>query len=262
LWHRGTDPLELMFDTIILLTGPLERTALPGALLGHNPALSVLAIERAEELAALTGDVLARSRLIAFVTPVIVPKTVLDQLGYGAVNFHPGPPSYPGWAPAHFALYEQADEFGATVHVMVEKVDAGGIIDLALFPVPQDTSVFGLEGMAYARLAFLFWRMAKELACEPLLPNALSVEWGGRKYTRRDYLAMCEMPLDISRDEFERRMRIFGDNHFGVPPTIKLHGVEFRGVVPPLVPAIAAPALPISKGEYQAAEDAALAAAS
>ena len=221
-----------MFDTIILLTGAVEREALPAALLGHNPAVNVLTIESAGELAALSPDVLRRSRLIAFVTPVIVPKSILDQVGYGAVNFHPGPPSYPGWAPAHFALYDQADEFGVTVHVMVEKVDSGPIIDLALFPVPPDTSVLGLEGMAYARLAFLFWRMARELACVPALPPAMPVEWGKRKYSRGNYLSMCEIPLDISRNEFDRRMRVFGGNYFGVAPTIKLHGVEFRAVVP------------------------------
>jgi hypothetical protein len=114
-----------MFDTIILLTGPIERAPLPAVLLGHNRDLEVLVIERAQQLATVSGDVLRRSRLIAFVTPVIVPKSILEQIGYGAVNFHPGPPSYPGWAPAHFALYDQADEFGATAHLMVEKVDAG-----------------------------------------------------------------------------------------------------------------------------------------
>jgi methionyl-tRNA formyltransferase len=221
-----------MFDTIILLTGAIERTALPAVLLGHNAALNVLTIESAEELAALEPDLLRRSRLIAFVTPVIVPKAILDQIGYGAVNFHPGPPSYPGWAPAHFALYDQADEFGATVHVMVEKVDAGPIIDLALFPLPPDTSVFGLEGMAYARLAFLFWRMARELACDRALPPPMPVEWSHRKRSRGNYLSMCEIPLDISKNEFDRRMRVFGGNHFGVAPTIKLHGVEFRAVAP------------------------------
>lgn len=228
-----------MFDTIILLTGPIEQVALPSALSGHNPNLTILTIERPEELAALGGDVLRRSRLIAFVTPVIVPKSILDQLGHGAVNFHPGPPSYPGWAPAHFALYDEAGEFGATVHLMVEKVDAGPIIDLSLFPVPPDASVFALEGMAYARLAFLFWRMARELACDPVLPAPLGVPWGARKYSRNHYLAMCEIPLDISPNEFKRRMRVFGGNHFGVSPTLKLHGVEFRAVVPPSAEAAA-----------------------
>ena len=221
-----------MFDTIILLTGPTERAALPAPLLGQNPAVTVLTIESVEQLASLSADVLRRSRLIAFATPVIVPKTILDQIGYGAVNFHPGPPSYPGWAPAHFALYDEADEFGATVHVMIEKVDAGPIIDLVLFPIPPNTTVLTLEGMAYARLAFLFWRMARELACHPALPGALSVEWGTRKYSRRTYVSMCEIPLDISKRELDRRMRIFGSNDFSVAPTIKLHGIEFRAAAP------------------------------
>jgi methionyl-tRNA formyltransferase len=222
-----------MFDTIILLTGPIERAVLPAALLGHNPNLTVLPIERADELTALSGDVLRRARLVAFVTPVIVPKSILDQLGYGAFNFHPGPPSYPGWAPAHFALYDQASEFGATVHFMVQQVDAGPIIEVAAFPIPPQISVLGLEGLAYAHLAFLFWRLAGRLATDLALPPTLPIKWGDRKNSRNNYRAMCDIPLEISKKEFDRRMRVFGGNHFGIAPTINLHGIEFRAVMAP-----------------------------
>ena len=107
-----------MFDTIILVTGEREHAALSAALLGHNPELVIRSITAPSQFAALAADELARSRLIAFATPLIVPASVIDGLGFGAYNFHPGPPQYPGWAPAHFALYEQATEFGATVHAM------------------------------------------------------------------------------------------------------------------------------------------------
>jgi methionyl-tRNA formyltransferase len=220
-----------MFDTVILLTGPIEQTALPAALLGHNPGLTVLTIERASELAALSEQVLKRSRLIAFVTPVIVPSSILSLIGFGAFNFHPGSPSYPGWAPAHFALYDQAVDFGATVHAMVEQVDAGPIIEFASFPIPPHTTVPGLEGLAYAHLALLFWRMAKWLASDSVPPPALPVEWAERKYSRQNYRAMCEIPLDISKSELDRRLKVFGGNYFGVAPSIRLHGVEFRAVV-------------------------------
>lgn len=43
---------------------------------------------------------------------------------------------------------------------------------------------------------------------------------------------MCEIPLDIPRHELNRRMRVFGGNYFGVTPTIKLHLIEFRAVLP------------------------------
>ena len=44
---------------------------------------------------------------------------------------------------------------------------------------------------------------------------------------------MCDIPLDISKGELERRLEIFGGNSFGVSPSIRLHGVEFRAVVQP-----------------------------
>jgi methionyl-tRNA formyltransferase len=107
-----------MFDTIILLTGQVEQMPLGAVLRGHNPQLTVHPALTLGDLAAFDTAMLSRSRLIAFATPVIVPAGILASLGHGAYNFHPGPPQYPGWAPAHFALYEQATEFGATVHAM------------------------------------------------------------------------------------------------------------------------------------------------
>jgi methionyl-tRNA formyltransferase len=222
-----------MFDTIILLSGTAEQSIFPQVLLGHNPLLTVIPVRTSADLAALNPDLLPRARLIAFVTAEIVPESILTRLGYGAFNFHPGPPSYPGWAPAHFALYNRATEFGATVHVMIAQVDAGPIVDVVLFPIPADISVLGLEGLAYARLAQLFWRMSKSLATDAEPPPTLPLKWGSKKYSRRVYRAICDIPLDISKDELERRIRVFGDNHFGMSPTINLHGIEFRAVTPP-----------------------------
>jgi methionyl-tRNA formyltransferase len=222
-----------MFDTVIMLAGPAEQVAMPPVLRAHNPRLTVISVATAADLAALNSDLLERARLIAFVTPEIVSKGILAGLGYGAFNFHPGPPGYPGWAPAHFALYERATAFGATVHVMAERVDAGPIIEVAEFPIPAGVSVLGLEGLAYAHLAHLFWRMAKSLATDPKPPPTLAIQWGSKKYSRRAYRAICDIPLDIAKDELEARLRVFGGNHFGMCPTINLHGIEFRAVVPP-----------------------------
>lgn len=220
-----------MFDTIILLTGAVEQGALTLALLGHNPALTVHWAASAGDLARFEADTLARARLIAFATPVVVPSGVLDALGFGAYNFHPGPPAYPGWAPAHFALYEGAAEFGATVHAMAARVDSGPIIEVVNFAIPVEISVQGLEGLAYAHLAQLFWRLAKDLATEPdPLPHS-TLQWGNRKFSRRAYRAICDIPLDISKDELDRRLRVFGGNHWGMSPAINLHGVEFRAVL-------------------------------
>ena len=192
-----------MFDTIILLTGPIERAPLPAVLLGTIRGLDVLVIERTEELAALSSDVLRRSRLIAFVTPVIVPKRILDQIGYGAVNFHPGPPSYPGWAPAHFALYDQADEFGATAHLMVEKVDAGPIIDLAAFPIPPNTSVLRPRGHGLRSSVFLVLANGEAIGLRSLVAAGIAGPMG------QPEIFAQQLSLDVrhSAGYFQERIR-------------------------------------------------------
>lgn len=220
-----------MFDTIILLTGPVEQVALASVLRGHNPQLAVYPVTTSENLAALGADILHRARLIAFSSPVIVPPSVLAALGYGAYNFHPGPPEYPGWAPSHFALYDGASEFGATMHAMAAQVDSGPIVEVARFAIPTNIDVLALEGLAYAHLAQLYWKRAKQLATDSAPLPAGMLSWGAKKNSRRAYQAICNIPLDISREELERRLKIFGGNHFGVAPTIHLHGVEFRAVV-------------------------------
>ena len=70
-----------------------------------------------------------------------------------------------------------------------------------------------------------------------LLPQ-IPVRWGERRSSRRSYREICDIPLDIASEELDRRVRAFGHNHFGLVPTITLHGVEFRAMAPP--PAAAA----------------------
>ena len=78
----------------------------------------------------------------------------------------------------------------------------------------------------------LFRRWAPVLATQPEQPEPhKELRWADRKNSRRNYRALCDIPLDIDKDDLVRRMTVFGDNHFGIAPTIHLHGFEFR-VVP------------------------------
>jgi methionyl-tRNA formyltransferase len=236
--RRGTP----MPDTIILLTGPVDETVLATVLRRHNPHLDIRSVKTLAELEAIDQATLARARLIAFVTPVIVPGRILGRLGHGGYNFHPAPPHYPGWVPSHLAVYERASQYGATAHAMIERVDAGPIIDIGLFDVPPNTSVLDLERMAFKALARLFWRQAKPLATQTGPLAAIDATWGARKSTRRLYETLCEIQPGIAKDELDRRVAAFGGGHFGTFPTVTLHGHRFRisDVAPqPVAPATA-----------------------
>lgn len=217
-----------MLDTIILLTGPVEERALAPVLRRHNADLDVRSIKTRDELEMLPQSLLARARLIGFVTPVIVPKRILNALGFGAYNFHPGPPHYPGWVPSHFAVYDRAPMFGATAHVMHEVVDSGPIVGVELFPVPENATVHKLEELALVALARMFWSLSERLAMQTAPLAELPIAWSGRRSTRRDYAALCEITSEISKSELERRIPVVGHGHFGMSPTITIHGHTFR----------------------------------
>lgn len=218
-------------DSIILLTGPIEAAALSGVLGMRNSHIDIRHIATLDELAAIEPAELARARLIAFSTTVIVPGPILDALGFGAYNFHPGPPDYPGWCPAHFAVYDRATTFGVTAHVMLQKVDAGPIVGVELFCVPDGTTVAKLEQMAFVALARLFWNLAQSLTGrEPLATQPIA--WSGIKSTRRLYQDLREAPGTISKDDLDRRVGVFGDAETGDDLTITLHGHRFRYMAP------------------------------
>lgn len=221
-----------MFDTILLLTGPAEQEPLAIALKRHNPQLTVRPIRSAVDLEAIAPGVLRHARAIGFLTSIVVPERILGRLGFGAYNFHPGPPHYPGWLPAHFATYDKASDFGVTAHVMTNKVDNGPIVGVDLFAIPPGTGVIELEKMVFVALARLFWRLAPTLATQRAPLPELPIRWGGRRTTHKSYAAMCEIPPDISKAELERRVPIFGAGHFGIEMTVTLHGHRFRYVGP------------------------------
>jgi hypothetical protein len=179
-----------MYPTIILLTGPVEQPVLGGILREHVPQLTICPATTPAELAGVPAKVLRRARLVAFCTEVLVDARVLGALRYGAYNFHPGPPRFPGWGAAQFAVLAKASEFGATAHVMIEEVDAGAIVAVELFPVPQAATVTALEEASYLSLARMFRRLAPALVKPVPLPT-LPVRWSGIKGTRARYAALC-----------------------------------------------------------------------
>ena len=221
-----------MFDTFILLTGPVEAAALSAVVRFRNPALDIVHIETLAQLAACDEALLARSRLIGFATGKIVPPHILDRLGYGAYNFHPGSPQYPGWAASSFAVYENAGSFGATAHVMVEKVDAGPIVGVELFAIPSNMPLLQVDELALILLARLFWNLSEALTTQPTPLRVLPIAWSGRKRTQRDYRDMCDVPVTLSKEELDRRIAAFGRGDYGCDLTVTLHGHKFRYSTP------------------------------
>jgi methionyl-tRNA formyltransferase len=73
----------------------------------------------------------------------MLPPAVLGIPRQGALNMHGSLlPRYRGRAPVNWALVHGETETGASLHYMVEKPDAGNLVDQAAVPIgPDDTAV-------------------------------------------------------------------------------------------------------------------------
>ena len=145
--------------------------------------------------------------LLSFGTGVIVPSRILEMPSLLALNVHAAPPQYPGRDPHHFAAYDGAKQYGATLHYMTQSVDAGPIVDVELFDVPGQLTPAELLAHAndagWLLIERFFRRFAERGAPEPMHGQT----WGPRKTTRRMFKELCRIDPDMRREEFERRLR-------------------------------------------------------
>jgi methionyl-tRNA formyltransferase len=194
----------------MLLTGEAEAAVFGQLLQNHNPNLTIIPANNRNSLDNACDNVRPGTRLISFCSSVIVPKAHLDAIPCGTYNFHPGPPSYPGRYPSVFALYEEAGNFGVTVHVMAERVDEGPIIAAEWFTVPENCDLETLDTLAFKALMGLFRRLAKRLATdsEPLKPKM--IRWSGKKWAKADCDALCRIDSSTSSTEAAKKIRACG----------------------------------------------------
>ena len=209
----GTPP-----SYIILLCPLSDAPYLATLLTVHNPTLLVrVATDRAAldaHLAAAPPDV----RVIGFCTPVVVPVDTLVRLTWPAYNIHPGVPEYPGKYPMHFAYYERASRFGATVHEMVAKVDAGPISAVIACEVPPDADVPWLQVCAKQAAIRLFISLAPAFATSPEPLGRIPVSWSDRQCSQKALDRLCVLPPDFDPDDLDRRIAAFSSS-----PGVRFH---------------------------------------
>jgi len=169
--------------------------------------------------------------IFAFRSFYILPEEVLGAARIAAINFHPGPPEYPGSGCVNFALYEGSPEFGVTAHLMVAKIDSGPILRVARFPVVDSDNLINLLPKVHSALYLL----AKEVIDyiftsgedSPIQKMQISCmeKWTGKKRKISDLNKLQIVDRNIKKSELEKVIR---STHLtDYPVKIKLYGREF-----------------------------------
>lgn len=165
--------------------------------------------------------------MLSFGTGVIVPAWILAMPGLLAVNVHAASPQYPGRDPHHFAVYDGATYYGATMHYMTQSVDDGPIIDTELLDVPAGVTPSDLLDLANEA----GWKLIKRFFAAyqaqgaPVPLDGLS--WGMRKSTRKMFLEMCRIDPSMPKEEIERRYKATAMPGYR-NLYVDLHGYRFR----------------------------------
>jgi methionyl-tRNA formyltransferase len=162
--------------------------------------------------------------IISYLSRWIVPPNVIGRARIAAINFHPGPPEYPGVGCVNFAIYEGATQYGVTCHHMVSAVDSGPIIDVQRFPALPTDNVASLLSQAHlAQLEQFMDIMSRILMGKPL-PQS-EERWTRRPFTRRQLDDLARITPEMSREEVARRVR--ATTYGAWKPTVEIAGFRF-----------------------------------
>jgi len=195
------------WDLEIVLSGNIRHQKLPETLDNWN------------------GDL-----ILCFRSLYILPKSLIIKSKIAAINFHPGPPEYPGSGGINFALYENKKNFGVTVHLMNEKVDSGKILDVVYFPIVESDNVETLLKKTHEELLKISKKFISCLEKEnsKFLQDKLSLSkflWSKKKRTIKEVDDLSVIYPNISKNEILKRIRSFHTSKF--PLSVYLNGYKF-----------------------------------
>lgn len=174
-------------------------------LLTHYPSTKIIYSERQQpfpaELLNWRGDL-----IISYLSQWIIPKKLLENAQLAALNFHPGPPEYPGIGCTNFAIYNNEDEFGVTCHHMAPKVDTGEIVSINRFPVYESDTVYSITQRCYSVILNMFYEIISLLMNGENIPVSKE-EWKRKPYLRKELDELCRLTPGMEIKEIERRIK-------------------------------------------------------
>ena len=154
-----------------------------------------------DEIGLWSGDY-----IFSYLSPWIIPRYLLNRGSKGSINWHPGPPDYPGIGCTNFAIYDSVKEFGITCHYMNENVDTGKIIEVNRFAILDNDTVYSITQKCYSLIITSYYSILEKI--NKNIEITMSGEsWQRKPYTRKELDSLCEITSDMNIDEINRRIK-------------------------------------------------------
>ena len=144
--------------------------------------------------------------IISYISPWIVPKLILEKTKRWNINFHPGPPEYPGIGCFNFAIFDSVKQFGATAHIMNPTVDTGKIIGVKRFSMSNNETVESLSIKTYEAQLVLFNKIIQYIFTNNSLPSS-GETWKRSPYKRSELEELATIKTSMNKQEIDKRIR-------------------------------------------------------
>ncbi|OFZ80447.1 MAG: hypothetical protein A2583_14145 [Bdellovibrionales bacterium RIFOXYD1_FULL_53_11] len=173
--------------------------------LANFPDCNVVMCRRGDSVPEIFKD-WAGDYIFNYLAQWVIPPGLLKRARIAAINFHPGPPEYPGIGCTNYAVYEKARKYGVTCHHMDSVIDSGKIIAVKRFDVFDSDSVFTITQRAYVFLLACYFEIISMIVSGAPLPQT-NEAWTRRALKRSELEALCRVSLDMSPGEVLARIK-------------------------------------------------------
>jgi methionyl-tRNA formyltransferase len=164
--------------------------------------------------------------IISYLSPWIIKKSILKRAKIASINFHAGPPEYPGVGCYNFAMYNNEKAYGVTCHHMNPKVDTGKIIAVKKFPLNKNDTIYSMTQKTYKHIHSLFYDIMDVIIKGKKLPEA-KINWKKKPYNTHKLNKLCKITPDMDRKEIKKRIKaVTFPNKPGA--YIEIAGIKFR----------------------------------
>ena len=153
--------------------------------------------------------------LFSFLNPVFIKKNIRKKIKKISINFHPGPPEYPGYGCYNFALLDTVNSYGCTAHEINGKIDNGKIIDVRRFKFKyKNINLEKLIKLAHKNSFFLFKKIINQIINHNHVKIKKNEKWEKKAYTKYEFEKARKINLNDSLVNILKKIKAFSYKNY------------------------------------------------
>ena len=165
--------------------------------------------------------------LISFLNSHYINNKVRNRIRFNSFNFHPGPPEYPGFGCYNFALLDEVNFYGSTIHLINDKFDNGKIINVKKFKISyKKMNLERLIKLTHKNII----KQAKKFI-DDIIKNKIKLnnkfKWKKKAYTKKEFELAREIKLYDSKRNILKKLKAFTYKDYK-SVYINLKGIKFE----------------------------------